>query len=232
MRERLQDSLDPGHDDSDWKAFNLAPPGDQWEQALSSASVNVINYHQMQPKDVEPTSTKQQQILDGGSDPTIQQELEARKEAPRDVIDRIADGKFQQGRILAINYEGHHCHRGGPDRRNASTKDTQWFQGIQQIRDAGMLQYVVDMSATPIFLVQSNPRPFETASTSAVRAPDWRWGSRGAFPILLERLARPGPGRAIPAWPTRGPSRSRWWAGVGWPCWRRHWAGRPGSGQR
>ena len=51
VRERLQDSLDPGHDDSDWKAFNLLPPGDQWEHALASASVNVINYHQMQPRD-------------------------------------------------------------------------------------------------------------------------------------------------------------------------------------
>ena len=160
VRERLQDSLDPGHDDSDWKAFNLVPPGDQWEQALSSASVNVINHHQMQPKDVEPTSTKQQQLIDGGSGRTTQQELEARKETPQDVIDRIADGKSQQGRILAINDEGHHCHRGDPD-RSAPPRNTQWFQGIRQIRDAGMLQYVVDMSATPIFLAQSNPRPFD-----------------------------------------------------------------------
>ena len=161
VRERLQDSLDPGHDDSDWKAFNLVPPGDQWEQALSSASVNVINYHQMQPKDVEPTSTRQQQLIDGGSDPTTQQELEARKETPQDVIDRIADGKSQQGPILVINDEGHHCHRGDPDKKNTLSQNTQWFEGIQQIRDTGLLRYVVDMSATPIFLAQSNPRPFD-----------------------------------------------------------------------
>ena len=41
----------------------------QWEQALSAASVNVINYHQMQPKDIESTSTRQQQLIDGGSNP-------------------------------------------------------------------------------------------------------------------------------------------------------------------
>ena len=82
VRERLQDSLDPGHEDSDWKAFNLVPPGDQWEQALSSASVNVINYHQMQPKDMEPTSTKQQQLIEGGSNPTTPEELEARRSRP------------------------------------------------------------------------------------------------------------------------------------------------------
>ena len=135
VRERLQDSLDPGHEDSDWKAFNLVPPGDQWEQALASASVNVINYHQMQPKDMEPTSTRQQQLIDGGSDPTTPEELETRKETPRDVVDRIADGKSQQGPILVINDEGHHCHRGDPDKRNALPQNTQWFEGIQQIRE-------------------------------------------------------------------------------------------------
>ena len=161
VRERLQDSLDPGHEDSDWKAFNLLPPGDQWERALSSASVNVINYHQMQPKDAEPTGTKQQQLIEGGANPTTPQELEARKETPKDVINRIADGQSQQGPILVINDEGHHCHRGDPDKKNALPQNTQWFEGICQIKDAGMLRYVVDMSATPIFLAQSNPRPFD-----------------------------------------------------------------------
>ena len=161
VKERLQDALNPGHEDSDWKAFNLVPPGDQWEQALSSASVNVINYHQMQPKDIEATSAKQQQLIDGGANPTSPQELDARRETPRDVIDRIADGKSQQGPILVINDEGHHCHRGDPDKKNALPQNTQWFEGIKQIRDTGILLYVVDMSATPIFLAQSNPRPFD-----------------------------------------------------------------------
>ena len=76
IRERLQDSLNPRHEDSDWKAFNLVPPGDQWEQALSSASVKVINYHHMQLRDMEPTSTKQQQLIAGGSNPTTPEELE------------------------------------------------------------------------------------------------------------------------------------------------------------
>ncbi len=161
VRERLQDSLDPGHEDSDWNAFNLVPPGDQWEQALTSASVNVINYHQMQPKDMEPTNTRQQQLIAGGSNPTTPQEQEARMETPQDVVDRIADGKSQEGPILVINDEGHHCHRGDPDKKNALPQNTQWFEGVQQIRDTGLLSYVVDMSATPIFLAQSNPRPFD-----------------------------------------------------------------------
>ena len=161
VKERLQDSLNPSHPDSDWNAFGLAPPGDQWEMALASASVSVINYHQMQPRDIEPTSTKQQQLIDGGSNPTTEMELEARLETPRDVIERIADGRSQQGPVMVINDEGHHCHRGDPDRKGTGPKDTQWFEGISQIRNTGLLHYVTDMSATPIFLAQSNPRPFD-----------------------------------------------------------------------
>ena len=161
VKERLQDSLDPNHPDSDWNAFGLVPAGDQWEMALASASVSVINYHQMQQRDIESTSTKQQQLIDGGSNPTTETELEARLETPRDVIDRIADGKSQQGLIMVMNDEGHHCHRGDPDRTSTAPKDTQWFEGVKQVRDAGLLHYVTDMSATPIFLAQSNPRPFD-----------------------------------------------------------------------
>ena len=91
VKERLQDSLNPNHPDSDWNAFGLVPAGDQWEIALASASVKVIKYHQMQPRDIEPTGTKQQQVTDGGSNPTTATELEARLETPRDVIDRIED---------------------------------------------------------------------------------------------------------------------------------------------
>ena len=161
VKERLQDSLDPSKEGNDWAYFGLVPPGDQWERALTLASVNIINYHQMEPKQVgEPISAKGQQLIDGGSRPTTQDELTARTETAWNVIERITDGRSQQGRILVINDEGHHCHRGDPDRKDAE-QDTRWFAGISQIRDEGVLHYVTDMSATPIFLAQSNPRPFD-----------------------------------------------------------------------
>ena len=159
VRERLQDSLDPGHEANDWTHFKLIPPGDQWERALTSASVNIVNYHQMEPKQVgEPMSDKGWQLIKGGSRPTTQEEIAARTETARDVIERITDGKSQQGHILVINDEGHHCHRGDPDNKTVQ-QDTRWFAGITQISDEGLLHYVTDMSATPIFLAQSNPRP-------------------------------------------------------------------------
>lgn len=161
VRERLQDSLDLSNQGNDWTYFKLMPPGDQWERALTSASVNIVNYHQMEPKQVgDPVSAKAKLLMDGGSRPTTESEKEARTETARDAIERVTDGKSQQGRILVINDEGHHCHRGDPD-RNSAQQDTRWFAGISQIRDEGLLHYVTDMSATPIFLAQSNPRPFD-----------------------------------------------------------------------
>ena len=160
VRERLQDSLDPRNPNNDWKTFNLIPSGDLWEPALASAGVKIANYHQLDPRTLGlRPSDKGQLVIDGGSRPTTPEELDSRVETPAEVVERIADGKTQRGNILVINDEGHHCHRGDPDRPNQS--DTQWFTGIRHIRDAGLLAYVTDMSATPIFLAQSNPRPFD-----------------------------------------------------------------------
>ena len=160
VKERLHDSLDPHNPGNDWKAFNLIPPGDLWEPALASASVNIANYHQLEPRTLGlKPSDKGQLLIDGGSKPTTTEELESRIETPGEIVERIADGKTQRGNILVINDEGHHCHRGAPDKRNQ--KDTQWFTGIRHIRDAQLLAYVTDMSATPIFLAQSNPEPFD-----------------------------------------------------------------------
>ena len=159
VRERLQDSLDPLNPNNDWKTFNLIPPGDLWEPALASASVKIANYHQLEPRTLGlRPSDKGQLLIDGGSRPTTPEELDSRVETPAEMVERIADGKTQSGNILVINDEGHHCHRGDPCRPNQS--DTQWFTGIRHIRDADLLAYVTDMSATPIFLAQSNPRPF------------------------------------------------------------------------
>ena len=160
VRERLQDSLDPRRPNNDWKTFNLIPLGDLWEPALTSASVKIANYHQLEPRTLGlKPSDKGQLLIDGGSRPTTPEELDARIETPAEIVERIADGKTQRGNILVINDEGHHCHRGDPDKNNQS--DTQWFLGIRHIKDAGLLSYVTDMSATPIFLTQSNPRPFD-----------------------------------------------------------------------
>ena len=84
--------------------------------------MNIVNYDQMEPKQVgEPMSDKGQKLIEGGSKPTTSEEVAARTETARDVIERITDGKSQQGRILVINDEGHHCHRGDPDNNTSAS---------------------------------------------------------------------------------------------------------------
>ena len=160
VKERLQDSLNPNHSDNDWTALSLTPPGDRWIQALTSARINIVNYHQMEPKQVTPLSSKQQDLINGGSMPITEVELEDRTESHAEAIERITDGKSQAGRILVINDEGHHCHRGDPDAKKAQ-QETEWFQRISNVQKENLLHYVTDMSATPIFLTQSSPRPFD-----------------------------------------------------------------------
>ena len=159
VKERLQDSLDPRRPNNDWKAFNLLPSGDIWEPALASSSINIANYHQLEPRTLGlKPSDRGQLLIDGGANPTTLEEMLTRVETPEEMVERIADGRTQKGNIVVINDEGHHCHRGDPTKRNQ--KDTEWFAGIRHIRDTNQLAYVTDMSATPIYLAQSNPRPF------------------------------------------------------------------------
>lgn len=76
-------------------------PGDQWERSLTSASVNIINYHQMEQRQVgEPISEKAQKLINGGSKPITQKELAAKSETARDVAGRFTYVESQQGRIL------------------------------------------------------------------------------------------------------------------------------------
>ena len=81
VRERLQDSLDPRSPNNDWKTFNLIPPGDLWEPALTSASFKIANYHQLDPRTLGlKPSDKGQLLIDGGLRPTTPEELDARIE--------------------------------------------------------------------------------------------------------------------------------------------------------
>ena len=105
-------------------------------------------------------SSKQKDLINGGSTPITEEELEGRTESIAEAIERIADGKSQTDKILVINDEGHHCHRGDPDAKKAK-KETEWFQSIRNIQKENLLHYVTDMSATPIFLTQPSPRPFD-----------------------------------------------------------------------
>ena len=127
---------------------------------MSLAQVSITNYHQFEARTVaENPSRVAGDLLDGGAKPPTPEELQDRSETPPEIVQRVTDSKSNPyGRLMVINDESHHCHRGDPSRL---PENTVWFTGLTYLRDAGLLQHVADMSATPIYIAQSNPRPVE-----------------------------------------------------------------------
>lgn len=161
VRERLEAALTVRNPDSEYRQFEILPPGESWEQALLNADIRTVNYHQLQPQDtgLRPTG-EAKTLLDGGRKPITPAEYAARLETPTEVVARITGlGAADDGKVMVINDESHHCHRGDP--RKPEPHDTMWFQGLRHLRDAGRLHYATDLSATPTYITQENPLPVE-----------------------------------------------------------------------
>ena len=160
VRERLQADLIPDDNQQDcYRRFQLLPPGERWEADLIRSSIRIINWHRMTPQDLaENASGVGQRLIDGGSRPRTEAELNQGLETPRQAAIRVTGTRPGYGRVMVINDESHHCHRGRTSRPTDKT-DTGWFTGLRHIRDAGLLHYVADLSATPTFIAQDDPKP-------------------------------------------------------------------------
>ena len=161
VRERLESALTVRNPDSEYRQFEVLPPGESWEQALLNTDIRAVNYHQLQPQDTGRRPTGEAKtLLDGGRQPITPEEYADRLETPAEVVARITGlDAADDGKVLVINDESHHCHRGDPYRQEPV--DTVWFQGIRYLRDAGRLHYAADLSATPTYITQENPLPVE-----------------------------------------------------------------------
>ena len=157
VKERLLASLVPSADDNEYEQFCLLPPGDFWEGVIPRASVYVVNVHQLKPKTAAlKPSANARKLLNGGSNPMSEEEERSQEETIEEVVARVAGSSNE--RILVFNDESHHCHRGDP---NKFPVDTDWFSGLQAIRDCRALLYATDLSATPTYIAQSNPEPVD-----------------------------------------------------------------------
>lgn len=157
VKERLLASLVPSASDSEYEQFCLLPPGDFWEDVIARASVYVVNVHQLKPKSAAlKPSENARKVLNGGANPMSGEEERSQEETIEEVVARVAGASSE--RILVFNDESHHCHRGDP---NKFPVDTDWFSGLQSIRDYGVLLYATDLSATPTYIAQSNPEPVD-----------------------------------------------------------------------
>ena len=152
VRERLEAGLTPNSPQNDYTEFGILPPGEEWEQALNQAQVCIANEQQLDPQKIaDPPGKNASDLLNGGANPPSRQQSPT-TETPAEIAARITDCKSNpHGRVMVINDEAHHCHRGDPRR---APRNTRWFNGLTYLRDAGLLHYVVDMSATPIHMVR------------------------------------------------------------------------------
>ncbi len=159
VRDRLK-SLKPHRPGNAYAEFELLPPGDEWEPCLAQAQVRVANYHQLEPRSVAlKPRQNEQNLLDGGRHPTTAAEAQDQLESPPEIVTRITGLAPQvAGRVMVLNDESHHCHRGDPEK---AAVNTVWFSGLAALRDAGRLHYAADFSATPTYIAQANPRPVE-----------------------------------------------------------------------
>ena len=161
VRERLEKSLLPNRPGNDYTEFTLLPPGLEWEHALNSAQILVVNEQQLDARKIgDAVSRVAGAVMEGGSNPVTEQEKADRTETPDEIAHRVADSRSELGggEVLVINDEAHHCHRGDPRK---PPQNTRWFRGLQYLRDAGLLRYVADLSATPIYMVGSHKAPVE-----------------------------------------------------------------------
>ena len=159
VKERLEASLVPNSPQNDYTEFGILPPGAEWDQALNLAQVRIVNEQQLDAQSVaDKPGRYANDLLNGSAKPPTAAEVAGRQETPAEIVARITDSKSNpHGRVMVINDEAHHCHRGNPDR---APKNTRWFNGLAYLRDAGRLHYVTDLSATPIYMM-GQKRPVE-----------------------------------------------------------------------
>lgn len=196
VKERLTAALMPSGRGNDYEQFELLPPGDFWEDVLGRASVYVVNSHQLKPKSalLKPSTTARI-ILNGGANPMSAEEIAAQEETMEEVIARVAGSADE--RIMVINDESHHCHNGDP---NKAPEATDWFAGLEAMRDCGALLYAADLSATPTYIKQSNPEPVDwiVSDYSLLDAIEAGLVKIPRVPVREERAS--GPGDNSPRW--------------------------------
>ena len=157
VRQRLELALNPGRRaTSDYDRFRIVPP--ELEHILGYASVTIANSHRLEPPpDPNALSGAGKRLIAGGANPQSSANGPT-PESANDLIKRLT-GAPPSNPIYVINDEGHHCHQGDPDA--TSRKPTVWFAGLHKPHQAGRILKVADLSATPIYVAQSNPWLFE-----------------------------------------------------------------------
>lgn len=169
IRDRLQ-VLQPSAADNYYDQRDLVPPDLQY--ALGQAEVLIINYHQLQLRDIKEIkgiSKNTRKLLNAGksNDPF--------KETPDQMVSRVLRGIAGKGKlseIVVFNDEAHHCYVDRPsdvdatqvkklsalekaEVDEATEAARTWFRGLESVANKVGIKTIYDLSATPFYLTGS-----------------------------------------------------------------------------
>lgn len=165
IKDRLR-VLDPADPDNYYDKLDLIPAGLRDE--LNRATVSVINYHQLKPREKQTAPGKTKKLLANEAVFT---------ETPGEMANRVLRPFSGNKQIVVLNDEGHHCYRNKPegalldadakktawgvddlkgaDRAEAKERDAEarlWHTGLVHIAAKRGVKAVYDLSATPFYL--------------------------------------------------------------------------------
>lgn len=146
VRDRLLSGLRADSvDQADvYSEMDLLPLVGEYRKRINSAQIEVVNFQQFMQKKIDAGASGNGKIVSGYQD-KYETEVEA--------LSRVLGDLFALGheRVLALNDEGHHCHRDGG--KSAEGRESAvWYGGLKSLHDRGRLHSVVDFSATPMFI--------------------------------------------------------------------------------
>ena len=148
VKERLQ-VLRPDVRDNYYDAFGIVPS--RLRPLLRSDRVLVTNWHAFAPESPHNEGGKNYAVVNKG------------EESPEAFSARLLGDMAEDGPILVLNDEGHHCYRPKPpaeplagDEAKAAKDDreaaTVWISGLDRINRGPGVKFCVDLSATPFFI--------------------------------------------------------------------------------
>ena len=106
--------------------------------------MEALNFHQFMQKKIDAGASSEGKAVSGYKD-RCESEVEALSRALGDLF------AFGGKRVMALNDEGHHCHRDS-DKSQEGRESAVWYGGPLSLHQRGGLHSVVDFSATPMFV--------------------------------------------------------------------------------
>ena len=160
IRDRLR-VLKPNDPDSYYKDRELVP-GDMLPD-LAQAKIVITNYHAFKLRERMKLAKGSRALLQGRGPAPVT------TESTGQMIRRVMPELMAMKRIMVLNDEAHHCYRekpiGGEERalkredRKEAKENTEaarlWVSGLEAVKSKIGISRVIDLSATPFFLLGS-----------------------------------------------------------------------------